>query len=94
LREGLIECSIGPWASPVVLVQKKNGKQRLCIDYQELNKITQKDAYPLPRIDDMLDSFGKTKWFTSLDLVSGYWQVEVDPKDQPKTAFITQFGIY
>ncbi|GBB91667.1 hypothetical protein RclHR1_19010001 [Rhizophagus clarus] len=94
LKEGLIERSTGPWASPVVLVRKKNGKQRLCIDYRELNNITQKDAYPLPRIDDMLDSFGKAKWFTSLDLTSGYWQVEVDPKDQPKTAFITQFGIY
>jgi len=94
LKEGLIECSTGPWASPVVLVRKKNGKQRLCIDYRELNSITRKDAYPLPRIDDMLDSFGKAKWFTSLDLSSGYWQVEVDPKDRSKTAFITQFGIY
>jgi hypothetical protein len=94
LREKLIECSTGPWASPVVLVRKKNGKQRLCIDYRELNSITRKDAYPLPRIDEMLDSFGKAKWFTSLDLISGYWQVEVDPKDRPKTAFITQFGTY
>jgi hypothetical protein len=64
-----------------VLVQKKNGKQRLYIDYQELNNITQKDAYSLSRIGDMLDSFGKAKWFTFLDLVNGYWQVEVDPKD-------------
>jgi hypothetical protein len=94
LQEGLIERSIGPWAAPVVLVRKKNGKLRFCVDYRELNSITTKDAYPLPRIDDMLDSFGKAQWFTSLDLASGYWQVEMEPADRPKTAFITQFGTY
>ena len=94
LEEGLIEKATGPWAAPVVLVRKKNGKIRLCVDYRDLNSITIKDAYPLPRIDDMLDSFGKAKWFTSLDLASGYWQVEMDEKDRPKTAFITQFGTY
>src|SRR6185369_7928272 len=94
LLEGLIERSTGPWAAPVVLVRKKNGKLRFCVDYRELNSITVKDAYPLPRIDDMLDSFGKAQWFTSLDLASGYWQVEMKPEDRAKTAFITQFGTY
>ncbi len=94
LNEDLIERSIGPWAAPVVLVRKKNGKLRFCVDYRGLNAITQKDAYPLPRIDDMLDSFGRSRWFSSLDLASGYWQVEMVPNDRLKTAFITQFGIY
>ncbi|EXX52028.1 gag-pol fusion protein [Rhizophagus irregularis DAOM 197198w] len=94
LQEGLIERSTGPWAAPVVLVRKKNRKLRFCVDYRELNSITMKDAYPLPRIDDMLNSFGKAQWFTSLNLASEYWQVEMDPADRPKTAFIIQFGTY
>ena len=94
LQEGLIERSTGLWAALVVLVQKKNGKLHFCVDYRELNSVTIKDAYLLPRIDDMLDSFGKAQWFTSLDLASGYWQVEMDPADRPKTTFITQFGTY
>ena len=65
------------WASPVILVPKKNGKLRFCVDYRQLNKVTKKDNYPLPRIDEILDSIGKAQWFTSLDLASGYWQVEM-----------------
>ncbi|EXX71174.1 gag-pol fusion protein [Rhizophagus irregularis DAOM 197198w] len=94
LQEGLIERSTGPWAAPVVLVRKKNGKLHFCVDYRELNNVTIKDAYPLPRIDDMLDSFGKAQCFTFLNLASGYRQVEMNPADRPKTAFITQFGTY
>ena len=94
LQQGLIEKSRRPWAFPVVLVRKKNGKLRFCVNYRALNKTTKRDEYPLPRIDDMLDSLGGAAWFTSLDLASGYWQVEMDPKDREKTAFITQFGTY
>lgn len=94
LQQNLIEKSRGPWAFPVVLVRKKNGKLRFCVDYRPLNKVTKRDEYPLPRIDDMLDSLGGSAWFTSLDLASGYWQVEMNPKDREKTAFITQFGTF
>ena len=94
LKQGLIEKSRGPWASPVVLARKKNGKLRFCVDYRALNKVTKKDEYPLPRIEDMLDALGGAAYFTSLDLASGYWQVEMKPEDREKTAFITQFRTF
>jgi len=81
LEQGLIERSKGPWASPVVLARKKNGKLHFCVDYRALNKVTKKDEYPLPRIEDMLDTLGGAAYFTSLDLASGYWQVEMKPED-------------
>jgi hypothetical protein len=93
-KEGIIRPSKSPWSSPVVLVVKKNGKLRFCVDYRKLNNHTKKDTYPLPRIDEMLDALGKAKWFTSLDLTSGYWQVQVKEEDKEKTAFITKFGLY
>jgi hypothetical protein len=91
---GLVRKSISPWASPVVIVGKKDGSQRLCVNYRKLNKVTKPDMYPLLRIDDMLKRFGQAQWFTTLDLASGYWQVGMDPKDVEKTAFITPFGLY
>ena len=90
----LIQESSSPWSSPVVLVSKKNGKKRFCVDYRKLNAITKKDSYPLPRIDEMLDSLAGAKYFSTLDLMSGYWQVIMDPADREKTAFITRYGIY
>ena len=72
---GIIRPSYSPWASPVVIVGKKGGDKRLCIDYRKLNAVIKIDAYPLPRIDDLLDSLGRAHWFTTLDLASGYWQV-------------------
>ena len=94
LAEGVIESGEGPWAAPVVLVKKKDGNVRFCVDYRKLNEITIKDAYPLPRIDDSLDTLAGACCFSTLDLASGYWQVEVAKEDREKTAFSTHQGLY
>src|SRR3954471_19661356 len=91
---GIIQHSYSPWASPVVIVGKKGGEKRLCVDYRKVNTVTKIDAYSLPRIDDLLDSLGGANWFTTLDLASGYWQVAMHPDDIEKTAFITSHGLY
>jgi hypothetical protein len=87
--KGVIEESEGPWSSPVVLVRKKNGDLRFCVDYRKLNDVTKKYCFPLPRIDDTLDTLEGAKWFSTLDLNSGYWQVALHPDDKEKTAFST-----
>ena len=92
--QGVIRPSSSPWASPVVLVRKKDGSLRFCIDYRNLNSVTKGDTFPLPRIDDMLDQVGKSKFFSTLDLAAGYWQVQVHPDSCEKTAFITHQGLY
>ncbi|GES72730.1 retroviral-like aspartic protease 1 [Rhizophagus clarus] len=94
LKAGLIVPSRNQWTSPVVVVEKKNGKKRLCVDYRKLNKVTKRDCYPLPRIDDMLETLSGSQWFSSLDLASGFWQVELDQKDREKSTFITRFSTY
>lgn len=94
LDRGVVETSSSPWASPVVLVRKKDGSNRFCIDYRKLNHVTRKDAYPLPRIDLTLDALHGSLWFTTLDLLSGYWQVAMDESDKEKTAFCTTEGLY
>ena len=94
LREGIIEPSNSPWASPVVLVRKKDGSLRYCIDYRKLNAVTRKDSYPLPRIDDSLDTLRSAKYFTTLDLASGYWQIELSEDAKQKSAFCTTTGLY
>ena len=81
LNKQIIQPSTSPWASPIVLVRKKDGTLRFCVDYRKLNSLTQKDAYPLPRIDDALDTLVGSKWFTTLDLISGYWLSKQDRED-------------
>ena len=92
---GAIRCSNSPWASPVVLVHKKDGSLRFCIDLRKLNAWTVKDAYSLLHIEDTLDSLNGACIFTSLDLKSGYWQVELDKESIPLTAFtVGPLGFY
>lgn len=91
----IVEPSISPWASPVVLVMKKDGSPRFCVDYRELNNVTEKDSYALPRVDDTIDAISsKNRVYTVLDAHSGYWQVPVDEQDREKTAFTTRSGLY
>ena len=93
-ESGAIRRSCSPYASPMVIVHKKDGSLRICIDYRQLNNRTVRDAFPLPRIEEALDALGSATFFTTLDLTSGYWQVEVEECDKAKTAFTTPMGLF
>ncbi|GJS04093.1 putative nucleotidyltransferase, ribonuclease H [Tanacetum coccineum] len=94
LERGFIQPSVSPWGAPVLFVKKKDGSMRLCIDYRELNRVTIQNRYPLPRIDDLFDQLQGAKYFSKIDLRSGYHQLQVRPEDIPKTAFRTRYGHY
>ncbi|CAL2250755.1 unnamed protein product [Prunus armeniaca] len=91
---GFIRPSVSPWGAPVLFVRKKDGTMRLCIDYRQLNKVTVRNRYPLPRIDDLFDQLKDAKYFSKIDLRSGYHQLRIREEDVPKTAFRTRYGHY
>jgi hypothetical protein len=94
LAAKVIEPAASPWASNVLLVQKKDDTWRFCVDYRKLNDVTRKEAYPLPRIDSCLECLGGSRYFSTLALRDGYWQTELAQEDADKTAFITRSGPY
>ncbi|KAD5960858.1 hypothetical protein E3N88_12330 [Mikania micrantha] len=94
LELGFIRPSVSPWGAPVLFVKKKDGSMRLCIDYRELNKITIRNRYPLPRIDDLFDQLQGAKFFSKIDLRSGYHQLKIREEDVSKSAFRTRYGHY
>ena len=92
VNKGFVRPSTSPWGAPVLFVKKKDGSMRLCIDYRELNKVTIRNQYPFPRIDDLFDQLQGDKVFSKIDLRSGYHQLRVHDEDVPKTAFRTRYG--
>ena len=94
LRCGVIRPSTSPWSSPIVLIRKKDGGWRFCVDYRRLNDLTKKDKHPLPRIDDMLDRLSEGRFFSSVDLNSGYWQISMAKDSYEPTAFTVTEGHY
>ena len=89
LKHGIIEPAASPWASNVVLVKKKDGTLRFCVDYRRLNAVTYKDSYPLPLTDNCLNALSGSSWYSTLDLCSGYYNIPIANEDRDKSAFIT-----
>jgi hypothetical protein len=93
-QKGYIRPSSSPWGAPVLFVAKQDGSKRICVDYRALNEVTIKNKYPLPRIDDLFDQLKGAKYFSKIDLRSGYYQLRIRTEDVPKTAFVTRYGQY
>jgi hypothetical protein len=98
LEKGIIEPSSSPWSAPAILIPKRSldgrPKYRFCVDFRALNKVTQFDAYQLPVFDETISNLHGSKYFTTLDVLSGFWQINIAPRDKMKTAFSTPFGQY
>jgi len=94
LEHGVIEPATTPWASPVVLAPKKDGSYRFCVNFRRLNSITVRDSYPLPRIDECVDSLGDAQYLSTLDCNWGYWQIPLREVDKDKTTFVCHSGSY
>ena len=94
LKRRVIRPSKSPWASPILLADKKNGKVRFCVDYRRLNELTVKDAYPLPRMEEILSVLGKSAYYSTLDLTDAFWSIPIEEKDIQKTAFISKYGLW
>src|SRR5215216_5912222 len=94
LQKGYISPSSSPWGSPTIFVDKKDSSLRMCVDYRQLNDVTIKNKYPLPRIDDLFDQLSGAKVFSKIDLRIGYHQLKIKKEDIPQTAFTTRYGLY
>ena len=94
LKAKVIQPSKSEWASAPVLIRKRDGSVRWCVDYRELNKVTEKDSFPLPIVEDCIDTLAGNKYFSKLDANSEYWQVRIRKEDQKKTAFLTKYGLF
>ena len=94
LKSGVIQESTSEWASAPVLIRKRDGSVRWCIDYRALNDVTVKDLFPLPLVDDCLETLSGSVWFSKLDANSAYWQIKINESDRRKTAFITKYGLF
>jgi hypothetical protein len=92
VENDMIRPSASPWAAPVIFARKKDGSLRMCVDYRALNRITKKDTYPIPRVDDNLDMLGGSSFFSTIDLESGFHQIQMDENSIEKTAFNTRYG--
>ncbi|MGL4504143.1 MAG: reverse transcriptase family protein, partial [Aeromonas sobria] len=86
LELGVIEESHSDWASPIVLVPKTDGSVRFCVDYRKVNAVSKFDAYPMPRVDELLDRLGSARFYSTVDLTKGYWQIPLSPLSKEKTA--------
>ena len=93
VKRKVIQPSTSPWALPILLADKKNGKIQFCVDFHYLNNVTKKNAYPLPRMDTILGALGNSSYFSSIDLTDAFWSILIQQQDVEKTAFTSKYGL-